>query len=55
MSENHKNRRKLLATVAICAALLGNGTAMAAEACSSNSAGNSSVRFHFRYGGGCRR
>lgn len=32
MSENHKNRRKLLATVAICAALLGNGTAMAAEA-----------------------
>lgn len=24
MSENHKNRRKLLATVAICAALLGN-------------------------------
>ena len=30
MSENHKNRRKLLATVAICAALLGNGTAMAA-------------------------
>ena len=32
MSGNHKNRRKLLATVAICAALLGNGTAMAAEA-----------------------
>ena len=32
MSENHKNRRKLLATVAICAALLGNGTAIAAEA-----------------------
>ncbi len=32
MSENHKNRRKLLATVAICAALLGNGATMAAEA-----------------------